>query len=167
MERDVYRRIIDLVTEAAELARAVGIRNLLQPGLVKEMIIADALGHDLIPSKRHADARDRANPTLVFEYLSCVEGGTGQIDRLFREPPEKREQSLERIRRNHRIYIAVFRADNQLALKVIYELEPAIVLEEAERQLLKSRNVISHVYFSEKWARRHGAVVYPANPPPA
>jgi len=34
-----------LVLKAAEMARSVGIANLLQPGLVKEMIIADILGH--------------------------------------------------------------------------------------------------------------------------
>lgn len=166
MGREVYRRIIGLVTEAAELARTIGIRNLLQPGLVKEMIIADILGHDLIPSKRDADARDRADSALLFEYLSCVEGGTGQIDRLFKEPPEKKEQSLSRIRRNHRIYFAVFHAENQLKPKVIYELEPAVVLEEAERQFLKSRNVIPHVHFSENWARLHGIAVYHHGQPP-
>ena len=58
MASEVYRQIIALVLKASELARSVGIPNLLQPGLVKEMIIADILGHELITSKRDADARD-------------------------------------------------------------------------------------------------------------
>lgn len=37
MARDVYRRIIKFVLKAAELARSIGMSNLLQPGLVKEM----------------------------------------------------------------------------------------------------------------------------------
>lgn len=162
MAREIYRKIIQLVLKAAELARSIGITNLLQPGLVKEMIIADILGHEPIHSKRDADARDPNNPDVKYEYLTCKEGGTGQLDRMFKEPPKKRAESLQRITRNRKIYYAVFYADNQTKVKTIYEIEPNAVIEEAERQLDRSRNVISHVGFSEDWARRNGKVVYQA-----
>lgn len=42
------RRIIKLVMQAQELASQIGISNILQLGLVKEMIIAETLGHKLI-----------------------------------------------------------------------------------------------------------------------
>lgn len=71
MARKVYKRIIDLVIQAAKLAKSVGIQNLLQPGLVKEMIIADILEHELITSKRDADARNPDDSSIVYEYLSC------------------------------------------------------------------------------------------------
>ena len=70
MAREIYRKIIELVLKAAELARSIGISNLLQPGLVKEMIIADILGHELIHSKRDADAHAPGNPSEKYEYLS-------------------------------------------------------------------------------------------------
>ncbi|WP_423906713.1 hypothetical protein [Candidatus Spongiihabitans sp.] len=70
MAREVYRKIITLVLRAAELARTVGIHNLLQPGLVKEMIIADILGHELITTTRNADACNPNDPSEVYEYLS-------------------------------------------------------------------------------------------------
>lgn len=162
MAREIYRKIIQLVLKAAELARSIGITNLLQPGLVKEMIIADILGHEPIRSKRDADARDPNNPDVKYEYLTCKEGGTGQLDRMFKEPPKKRAESLHRITRNRKIYYAVFYTDNQTKVKTIYEIEPNAVIEEAERQLDRSRNVISHVGFSEDWARRNGKVVYQA-----
>ena len=79
---------------------------------------------------------------------------------MFKEPPDKRAESLTRIIRNSKIYYAVFYADNQTRCKVIYELEPSAVLEEAERQLDRSRNAISHVGFGIRWVRRHGKVVY-------
>lgn len=161
MAREVFKVIIELVRKAASLARSIGIPNLLQPGLVKEMIIADILGHQLITSKRHADACDSNDPSILYEYLSCKEGGTGQIDRLFKQPPEKRAESLERIRRNRWIYLAVFREDNQTEVTVIYELAPQVVLSETERQLDASKNAISHVGFSEAWAKRNGRVVFP------
>lgn len=160
MARDVYRKIVALVVKAAELARTVGIHNLLQPGLVKEMIIADLLGHELITTKRDADAKDPNNPEIVYEYLSCKEGGTGQLDRMFKEPANKRQESLNRIRRNAKVYYAVFYESNQTKAKVIYELEPRVVVEETERQLDRSRNAISHVGFSERWVRENGKVVY-------
>ena len=160
MAREVYQRIVELVLKAAELARSIGITNLLQPGLVKEMIIAGILGHELIHSKRDADARASDDPNKKYEYLSCKEGGTGQLDRMFKEPTDKRAESLRRITRNDKVYYAVFYSDNQMKAKVIYELDPRVVVQEAERQLDKSRNVISHVGFSEAWVRRNGTVVY-------
>lgn len=153
MAREVYRRIIELVLKAGELARSIGISNLLQPGLVKEMIIADLLGHELIHSKRDADAHAVDNPCEKYEYLSCKEGGTGQLDRMFKEPRDKRAVSLNRISRNHKVYFAVFYNASQMKCKVIYELTPDVVITETERQLDRSKNAISHVGFSEEWSR--------------
>ena len=149
MAREIYRKIIDLVVKAAEMARTLGIHNLLQPGLVKEMMIADILGHELITAKRGADARNPENPSRVYEYLSCKEGGSGQLDRMFKRPDKKRQESLNRIRRNDQIYYAVFYKHNQMKVKVIYELDPKIVVQETERQLDRSGNEISHVGFSK------------------
>ena len=163
--REVLKAIVGLVRQAAELARSIGIPNLLQPGLVKEMIVADILGHKLITTKRDADACDPHDPTILYEYLSCKEGGTGQLDRMFKEPLEKRNDSLQRIRRNRQIYFAVFREENQTEVRVIYELDPHVVLRETERQLDASRNVISHVGFSEAWVRQNGKIVFSGNEP--
>ena len=164
MGRDIYHKIIELVLKAASLARSIGINNLLQPGLIKEMIIADILGHELIHTKRNADAHTPGNPDEKYEYLSCKEGGSGQLDRMFKAPPEKRKESLARITRNHRIYFAVFYEKEQTKCKVIYEIIPDILLKETERQLDRSSNDISHVGFTETWAKEHGRVVYQDTP---
>ncbi|HRJ43897.1 MAG: hypothetical protein KJZ86_23375 [Caldilineaceae bacterium] len=160
MTRQIRRQIVELVLQAASLARSIGISNLLQPGLVKEMILADILGHQPITSKRDADAHDPGNPDILYEYLTCKEGGTGQLDRMFKQPPEKRDESLDRIRRNEKVYLAVFYAEEQTKVKVIYELTPEVVVTETERQLDRSRNTIAHVGFSETWARDNGKVVF-------
>ena len=160
MASEIYRKIIELVLKAAELTRTVGVQNILQPGLVKEMIIAGILGHELITSKRDADAHAPDDPTILYEYLSCTEGGSGQFDRMFKQPPEKREGSLNRIWRNNKIYLAMFYSTNQTKVKVIFELEPEILAAKTELKLDRSRNQISHVGFSERWARENGKVVY-------
>ena len=160
MTNKLYRKIIHLLIRAAELARTVGIHNILQPGLAKEMIIADILGHELITTKRGADARDPSDPSIVYEYLSCKERGSGQLDRMFKEPEDKRQESLNRILRNNKIYFAIFYQINQIKVKIIYELDPETVVAETERQLDRSRNAISHVGFSESWVKHNGKVVY-------
>jgi hypothetical protein len=43
---------------------------------------------------------------------------------------------------------------------VIYELNPADVVLETERQLERSKNAISHVGFSEEWALKNGRMVF-------
>src|SRR6266498_1709290 len=158
--KQAFHKIIQLVLEAADIARSVGIPNLLQPGLIKELIIANILGHQPITSKRDADACDPIDPSILYEYLSCKEGGSGQLDRMFKEPLVKRKESLLRISRNKKIYFAVFYSENQTKVKVIYELEPEVVLAETIRQLDRSRNVISHVGFGEPWVKQHGRIKY-------
>jgi len=160
MKKDVIRSIIKLVIQAQELASKIGIPNILQPGLVKEMIIAETLGHELIHSKRAPDACDPHDKSIKYEYLSCYVGGKGQLDRMFKEPKEEREKSLYRIRRNKKIYFAIFYKDNPLKIKIIYEIEPSVLLVETEKQLDRSTNSISHVGFSENWAKANSIVVY-------
>lgn len=160
MVQKIISKIIELVIKAQELALSIGIPNILQPGLVKEMIISEMLGHELIASKRDADARDKNNPSIKYEYLSCYEGGTGQLDRMFKSPADKRAESLYRITRNKMIYLAIFYKKDPLKIKIIYEIQPSILLKEAERQLDRSGNKISHVGFSEEWARLNSKIAY-------
>ena len=160
MIQKVISKIINLVIKAQELALSIGVPNILQPGLVKEMIVSEILGHELIVSKRDADACDKNNPAIKYEYLTCYEGGTGQLDRMFKEPPEKKVKSLYRITRNKRIYLAIFYKKNPLKVKTIYEIQPKVLLKEAEKQLDRSSNIISHVGFSENWAKKNGKIIY-------
>lgn len=45
-------------------------------------------------------------------------------------------------------------------MKAIYEIEPEIMVAETERKLDISQNQISHIGFSENWAKANGRVVY-------
>jgi hypothetical protein len=160
MTQKVIAEIIKLVIKAQALALSIGIPNLLQPGLVKEMIISEALGHELITTKRDADACDKNDHSIKYEYLSCYEGGSGQLDRMFKAPADKRDESLNRITRNQKIYLAIFYKKNPLKIKVIYEIEPGVLLKETEQQLDRSSNDISHVGFSENWAQKNGSIIF-------
>ena len=154
------RQIIAYISQAQEIAAQHGFKNLLQPGLVKELVVADILGHEIHRTKHEPDAFDPANPSRKFEYLSCFEGGTFQLDRMFKSPADKRAKSLERIKRNAAIYCAVFDEGSPLDVFAIYEVPVDAMLREAARQLDASRNEISHVGFTIKWAQQHGKVVH-------
>ena len=156
----IYGEILKHIIKAQKLGLSIGIPNILQPGLMKEMIIANTLGHKLIHSKRDADAHHFNDSSIKYEYLSCVEDGSGQLDRMFKNPPDKREKSLERIRRNDMIYFAIFYKSDQIKVKNIYEIEPSVLEKETVRQLKRSKNDISHVGFTEKWAMNNGKIVY-------
>jgi hypothetical protein len=54
----------------------------------------------------------------------------------------------------------VFDAESPLDVLVIYEVPVAAMVREAERQLKTSRNEISHVGFTVKWAEQNGRQVY-------
>lgn len=153
-------KIVELIKEAQKIASEHGFHNLLQPGLVKELIIADILGHDVHKTKHKADAHSPDNFEIKYEYLSCFQTGSFQLDRMFKSPETKRQKSLERISRNEAIYCAVFDKNNPLNILQIYEVETDVLLCETERQLHESINDISHIGFSVKWVKENGEKVY-------
>lgn len=153
-------QIVEYIRKAQELASKHGIRNLLQPGMVKELIIADILGHEVHRTKHEPDAWDPHDPSKKFEYLTCFEKGTFQLDRMFKSPAKKRDKSLERITRNTLIYCAVFEEKSPLNVIKIYKVDVQVFLREVERQLDASRNKISHVGITVNWCDENGEVVY-------
>ena len=153
-------QIVEHITKAQEIATLYGYKNLLQPGMVKELIMGDILGHEVHRTKHEPDAWDANNPDLKYEYLSCVAGGSFQLDRMFKSPANKRAKSLLRTTRDTAVYCAVFDAAHPLTVQIIYLLGVDKVLEEAERQLDASSNDISHISLSIKWCEQNGEVVY-------
>lgn len=153
-------QIVEYIVKAQEIGTLYGYKNLLQPGMVKELVIGDILGHEVHRTKHEPDAWERDNPEMKYEYLSCVEGGTFQLDRMFKAPIEKREKSLLRISRNSAVFCAIFDKEHPLTVEVIYKLSVETILKETERQLDASSNDISHVGFTKKWCEKNGKVVY-------
>ena len=77
-------QIVSFIRKAQEIASLNGLRNILQPGLVKELVVADILGHEVHRTKHEPDAYDPKDPSRQFEYLSMYfVGGTFQMDRMF------------------------------------------------------------------------------------
>jgi hypothetical protein len=135
-----------------------GVPNILQPGVIKELMMAEILGHDLIPQKDSADAKDQFGKT--YEYLASIrrvnvatnKGCSFQMDRIT-------ENNLHRVTRNEAFYFGIFK--DHLEVEEIWRVEIPIVLEEVNRQFQKCRNDIAHVNFLLKWLEENGQKVYP------
>jgi hypothetical protein len=140
------------------VALASGFKNIFQPGLVKELLLAQTLGHTILPKKHGPDAVTADGK--ICEYLSCKEGGAGQMDRMFKAPIEKRTRSLDRIARNDLIILAIYDKDDPLKLLRVYDLGKDAVLREAERQLDRWPSEIAHIAFNEKFALNQGTKLW-------
>lgn len=150
--------ILDHLKNAQEIAKSeYDIDNILQPGIVKELIIAGILGHKIIPDKHKPDAED--NHGNKFEYLSSINRPAGtsssgcnfQIDRI---TPD----NFDRVLRNKKFYFGVF--EDHLTVEEVWEVETGIVLKEVKRQFTKSKNSISHVNLSLNWVKSNGKRVF-------
>jgi len=150
--------LIELLQQAQQIAlEKHGVSNILQPGVIKELMMAEVLGHELLPQKDSADAEDQRGNT--FEYLASIKridvktnrGCSFQMDRMTRE-------NLHRVTRNSAFYFGIF--SDHLALAEIWRVEIPAVLAEVERQLDRCKNEIAHVNFLLRWLEGNGKQVY-------
>ena len=153
----VENKIIKILREAQMLAMSrYGIKNILQPGIIKEMIMAEILGHELITEKGSADAMDKDG---TYEYLASIRrvgvksnlGCSFQMDRMTKA-------NLERVTRNNAFYFGIFKS--HLEIEEIWKVEIRVVLNEVMRQIENSKNKISHVNFLLKWLEARGKRVF-------
>ena len=151
--------LFELLKSAQQLARdKYRVENILQPGVIKELMMAEILGHQLIPSKGAADAKDEQGGT--YEYLASIKrinvttnrGCSFQLDRVT-------PSNLRRVTRNTAFYFGIFL--NHLEVEEIWRVEIPVVLKEVKRQLANCKNDIAHVNFLLKWLQNNGTKVYP------
>jgi type I restriction-modification system DNA methylase subunit len=105
---DLATKIIENLKDAQDIAQTEFNRqNTLQLGIIKELIMAKILGHQLVPIKADADAKDQKGN--YYEYLTSYvrqarvnKGSSFQIDRIT-------PSNLGRITRNKCFYFGFFR----------------------------------------------------------
>jgi hypothetical protein len=151
--------IMDLLKKTQDIAEyKFGITNILQPGVIKELIMAEILGHKLVPQKDLPDAQDDKGG--YYEYLASIrrvnvktnKGCSFQMDRVT-------PNNLSRVTRNQAFYFGIFKT--HLEIEEIWCVEIDVVLEEVKRQLQNCKNDIAHVNFLLKWLQLNGRLVYP------
>ncbi len=150
-------KILQHLRLAQDLAKAeFGVENILQPGIIKEMIMAEILKHDLIPQKDSADAKDADG---TYEYLASIrrvnvktnKGCSFQMDRVT-------SKNLQRVTRNRAFYFGIFK--NHLEIEQIWMVKTEVILAEVMRQLDNCKNEIAHVNFLLGWLEKNGNLVF-------
>lgn len=150
--------LIELLQRAQKIAlEKHGVPNILQPGVIKELMMAEVLEHELVPQKDSADAMDKQGKT--YEYLASIkrtnvktnQGCSFQMDRMTK-------RNLHRVTRNAAFYFGVF--SDHLTLSEIWKVEIPVILSEVQRQLNRCKNDIAHVNFLLRWLEANGERVY-------
>jgi hypothetical protein len=151
--------LFNLLKSAQQIAlEKHGVSNILQPGVIKELMMAEILCHDLVPQKDSADAKDKDGNS--YEYLASIrrvnvttnKGCSFQMDRIT-------PNNLNRVTRNKAFYFGIFK--NHLEVDEIWMVEIPLILREVNRQLEKCKNDIAHVNFLLKWLQENGTKVFP------
>ena len=130
-------------------------QDLLPPGFIKEWLVSDILGHKCHKTKHGADATSM-DGTEKYEYLSCKEGGTFQLDRIH-------EGNLHRIERNDAFFFALFDKDNGLECLRIWKGSTSAVLMECRNKFRTMSQSSNHIGISRKWVINHCELVYERN----
>lgn len=130
-------------------------QDLLTPGFIKEWLVSDILGHKCHKTKHGADATS-IDGTEKYEYLSCKEGGTFQLDRIH-------EGNLHRIERNDAFFFALFDKDNGLECLRIWKGSTSAVLMECRNKFRTMSQSSNHICISRKWVINNCELVYERN----
>ena len=128
-------------------------QDLLTPGFIKEWMVSKILGHSCHKTKHGPDATS-LDGTEHYEYLSCKEGGSFQLDRIH-------EGNLHRIERNNAFYFAQFNKEDGLKCQKMWKGDTEVVLAEAREKIGRMSESSKHIGFSEEWVSDNCEVVYP------
>lgn len=128
-------------------------QDLLTPGFIKEWIVSEILGHECHKTKHGADAYSKDGKEQ-YEYLTCKEGGSFQLDRIH-------EENLHRITRNDAIFFALFDKENGLECKNIWKCDSNVFLGEVRKRISSSRKESSkHVSISQNWVQENSELIW-------
>jgi hypothetical protein len=127
-------------------------QDVLTPGFLKEWVISEILGHRCHKTKHGPDATSLNNDEK-YEYLSCKEGGSFQLDRIHKN-------NLHRITRNDKFFFASFNKSSGLECVKIWKCDMDVVLTEAKIKINSMSESSKHISFSETWVKNNCEIVY-------
>lgn len=127
-------------------------QDVLTPGFLKEWVISEILGHRCHKTKHGPDATSLNNDEK-YEYLSCKEGGSFQLDRIHKN-------NLHRITRNDKFFFASFNKSSGLECIKIWKCDMDVVLKEAKIKISTMSESSKHISFSETWVKNNCEIVY-------
>lgn len=160
MKKNIYNMIKELDNPLIVLLEFIDClknengftQDVLTPGFLKEWIISEILEHKCHKTKHGPDATS-LNDDEKYEYLSCKEGGSFQLDRIH-------ENNLHRITRNDKFFFASFNKSSGLECIKIWKCNMSVVLEEVKTKINNMSKSSNHVGISETWVKNNCELVY-------
>ena len=113
--REKVKEGLESLARAQHIFQEIGIPDISKAGIIKEIAMAYHLDHDIVSGKKQADACDTNDSSCVYEYSTCqttklgLKGNSFAMDDMRDGPPEAREKSLNRIKRNNKFYLEKYR----------------------------------------------------------
>jgi hypothetical protein len=158
------QKILALMSEACRLAVLEGIPDLCRPGVVKQMIVSDALGHESCGAWHYGpgDAFDPKDPEKRFEYFITSDGKRFQAGIVRRSDWEAKKSFYVRFEKAAAIFFAVFDTHEPLKLLRVYRVETEAFRAALEQQIAQSKSAIVNSTFAERWVATNGTLVFPA-----
>jgi len=160
MEKEIYEVIKKMDNPLSVLLNYINTlknengftQDVLTPGFLKEWVISEILEHRCHKTKHGPDATSLNNDEK-YEYLSCKEGGSFQLDRIHKN-------NLHRITRNDKFFFASFNKLSGLECVKIWKCDMDVVLKEAEIKINAMSESSKHISFSETWVKNNCEIVY-------
>ena len=160
MEKEIYDIIQKMYNPLSVLLNYINTlknengftQDVLTPGFLKEWVISEILGHRCHKTKHGPDATSLNNDEK-YEYLSCKEGGSFQLDRIHKN-------NLHRITRNDKFFFASFNKSSGLECVKIWKCDMDVVLKEAKIKINSMSESSKHISFSETWVKNNCEIVY-------
>ena len=152
--KEVLERIAQYAIELQCLGKRIDINDVSQPGRLREIMIAKALGHKIHGAKHGHDAESFPEDKIPrkYEYLTCKEGGSFHIDRVDSSNLESR------IMKSDWLFCAIFDSDSPIILKEVYIVAPQRFLEECLRKVKNSKPSSRHVSVPLSWVKNNHEV---------
>ena len=160
-----YQQIINELTikikDATDVAEKIEIMNLSQGGLLKEIIMANCLGHFVYPHKKQHDAFTIPSLSHIFtlsdiisdvschkkyEYLTSLCSKSSRDRAKFQFHDMKISSINERVGKYHATYFGYFNVNNPMVVFDIKEAETSfmidIVIDKITNSIHKANNTL-------------------------
>lgn len=147
------------IVEAVKIFQKYGQSNPLQPGFLKEFVMAQILNHEVVIDKHLADG---VSGDDFFEYLTCSSSAKTQqfaFDGMKNGDDESMNKSLSRISRNKEVIFAVF--DGLIPIEM-YKVDSSVVYKFVKENLIRrktSKNNEHTVNIGLNWVKQNCEVI--------
>ncbi len=149
--KEILERMSQYTIELQCLGNMIDIKDVSQPGRLREMMIAKKLGHKIHGAKHGHDAESFPEDKIFrkYEYLTCKEGGSFHIDRVDSSNLESR------VMKSDWLFCAVFDSNSPIILKEIYIVSPQKFLDECLERVKNSKPSSRHVAVPLSWVKNN------------